>query len=74
MKTLNHPNILKVLGLKHNIPIKGTSNPTSDCRRDVLMMEYANAGSLLSVIKLGLDMRMKKCILIQIVEAFTHLH
>jgi serine/threonine protein kinase len=60
MSSLDHPNILKVVGLKHNIPIKGISDPTSDIRRDVLIMEFANEGSLLSVIKTGIQLNVKK--------------
>ena len=60
MSSLDHPNILKVVSLKRNIPIKGISDPTSNVKRDVLIMEFANKGSLLSVIKTGLEEDVKK--------------
>lgn len=74
MSTLDHPNILKVVNFKRNIPIKGISDPTSNCKRDVLIMEFANGGSLLSVVKTGLENDIKKTILIQLVDAFLYLH
>lgn len=51
MKTLSHPNILKVFELRQNIPTKGNPNLSQDQKRDVLIMEYANMGSLLDVLK-----------------------
>ena len=42
MSACDHPHILKVSALKKNIPIKVTSDPDSYCRRDVLIMEFAN--------------------------------
>jgi serine/threonine protein kinase len=74
MSTLDHPNILKVVNLKQNIPIKGISDPTSNIKRDVLIMEFANEGSLLSVIKSGLESDLKKSILIKLVDGFVYLH
>lgn len=63
----DHKNILKVIKLKEKVLINEISDPNSDCRRDVLMMEFANRGSLRKVLKAGVDLEKKKVLMLQMV-------
>lgn len=74
MKTICHPNILRVVRLRQSVPIKGISQPNSDCRRDILVMEYANKGSLLKALKEGMEVGVKRGIARELVGAFRYLH
>lgn len=74
MKNCDHKNVLKVIRLKEKVPINGISDPHSDCRRDVLVMEFANGGSLLDLLKAGVDLETKKSLMLQMVEGLRYLH
>lgn len=74
MKLMDHTNILKVIQWNTNIPIKGVSDPDSNCRRDILVMEYANKGSLLKVLRMGLEERVKKRLILDLMKGLRYLH
>lgn len=74
MRGINHPNILKVFRIAHNVPLQNYDCEGESLVRDIMVMEYANRGALIGVLNKGLAMGEKKSIAMQLLNAMYYLH